>query len=186
MNKVVLVLLLLLIPGFAFAQANDVLVPVHEGQFGMGFQFSTSSLVLLSWQTADENGYGRCWQIEPMFGGAYTASDYSTISTNAAVTVGVGAYRRWRVRAPYNDIYFMMGPRLFVSGAYSGVNTERLTTSLGFLAGPEYSFDKWAPHFSIAGFAAVTGSVSGRSKSGLPWSANVATSTGIVLRYYVR
>ena len=202
------VVLLLMIPAnVALCQATSIIAPMDPPwKLGMGFQLSGSNLFLLSWQSPDQNHYGQSWRIEPMIGGSYSYNESSYPSISESVTLGLGVYRRWRVRAPFDDLYFLMGPRVTVSASRQSYqyqpypdslplvtrSSQNLATSLGFLLGPEYEIDKWQQHFSIAGFIILTASIVGRAQespndwSPSSWSFNLVTGTGIVLRYYFR
>ncbi|MDP4200197.1 MAG: hypothetical protein Q8922_08935 [Bacteroidota bacterium] len=195
MKKVVVLSVLFLLPAVSsFGQSSDFMQRDSRWMFGLGYQLSGSNLFLLSWQSPDQNHYGRSWRIEPMIGGGYSDNLSSYYSISSSLTLGLGAYLRWRVRAPFDDLYFQMGPRVSVTGNRStssgDFSSQYLTTSLSFLLGPEYEIDKWQQHMSIAGFLSLGGSIRGWAKespsdySPSSWSFNLATGTGIVVRYY--
>lgn len=182
---VVLSIVLACITTRSFGQASTVPPIEAPWKLGLGFYLSGSNLLLVSWQSPDLNAYGRSWRIEPIIGGSYSRTESYSTSTSASLTLGVGTQLRWRVRAPFNGLYFTMGPRAIVTGYYFGsIITERLSTSLGFLFGPEYSTNFWGQDFNVAGYASLTGTINGRSQSGSAWGLNIATGTGIILRYY--
>src|SRR5439155_11651607 len=106
----------------AQAQAVDDYSYISHGEgamFGLGFQLSSSPLFLLSWKGADQNAYGRSWRVEPMIGFSYYAQESAydnSSNTTAALTLGLGYYLRWKVRHPFDNIYFTIGPRVLVTG----------------------------------------------------------------------
>ncbi len=191
----------------AHSQAADRGAPDPTGMFGMGVQIASTTSLLFSWQTADQNPYGRSWRIEPSI--AFSSSDNEesnghTVSAN--LTLGLGVYMRWKVRAPFDNLYFTFGPRVTVTGYTSSSNdgyyindstfqTSRVTeqhfvTNLSIQAGPEYAFDQWSQHFSIAGYFSAGATITGKVKFigapiiGSTWNLSTTTGTGIVLRYY--
>ncbi|GEM_PF-4008844 len=197
MKTIVFLSVLSIITATCYAQAD--LKPLPSSKMGLGFQFSGSSLLLISWQSPDLNSYGRAWRIEPMIG--FTSSDNEVnsndYSTSMSLTLGLGAYLHWRVRYPFDNLYFTAGPRVTVTGyrstyeyTYDTIkhSSQYLSTSLALIAGPEYALDS-KEHFSIAGFISYAATIRGRAKyepatTTSAWNFSTATSTGIVLRYY--
>ena len=189
----------------AYGQGRAVLTPRASAcKFGMGVQVASSSnLFLFSWQGKDMNSYGRSWRIEPMIGFSSTDNETPNYhSTSESLTLGLGYYLCWRVRAPFDNLFFSMGPRALITGYRSSSSNnysssvsssgalQHLSSNLSFLIGPEYALDKWGlQDFIISGFfsygAAITGYShhSGYATAG-SWSLTTSTSAGIVLRYY--
>lgn len=171
-------------------------------RFGMGVQVASSPLLLFSWQGADENPYGRSWRIEPMIGFTYSDNETnpSYFNTSMSLTLGLGYYLRWRVRYPFDNLYFTMGPRATVTGyktrqEYQNANfvatSQYLSTNLSLLAGPEYAIDGHEAHFTVAGYFSLGAGIRSRVKfdpsgSNSPWSFSITTGTGIMLRYYFK
>lgn len=168
---------------------------------GLGFQFSSSGLFLISWQSPEQNS--RSCRIEPMVGFTYSASNISSASvTTAALTIGLGYYLRWRMPIPFTGLFFSVGPRVLVTGYKSAteqiyhqdsavtVTRQYMITSLALVAGPEYAIDE-AEHFTVSGLVSLSASIQGHAKYDPPggssaWSFNLLTGTGIVLRYYFK
>ncbi len=178
-----------------------------QSMFGMGVQIASTTSLLFSWQSADQNAYGRSWRLEPMIGFSSSDNEYSGTSNTVSetLTLGLGAYMRWKVRAPFDNLYFTMGPRAMVTayststGAESYVNDtlqyfrekqQHWSSNLSIVAGPEYAIDQWSQHFSVAGYFSAGATITGRTKiiGGPPtsstWSLTTTTGTGIILRYY--
>ena len=190
----------------------DYIAPAKysHSQFGMGVQVASTTSLLFSWQSAESNPYGRSWRLEPSI--AFSSSDYETEgfhSVSASLSIGLGYYWRWRVRAPFDNLFFTMGPRATVTGTTGSITnqtetfidstslklttvsttTSHFTTTLSLLAGPEYAVDAWSQHFTIGGFFSFGATITGRIKyspSGQlsPWTLSTGTGTGIILRYY--
>ena len=188
------------------SRGQSVLAPApNESKFGLGFQISSSPLFLFSWQSPTLNPYGRAWRIEPLIGFTYGDNEGSANNSNISesLTLGLGCSLLWRVRYPFDNLYFSFGPRVTITGykttsQYSYPDTQYtqksqyLSTTLSLLAGPEYKIDDGRDaHFTIAGFLSIGATIRGRTKYDPPgnlssWSLNIATGTGIVLRYYFK